>query len=169
MDTQIIAIFCLCDDMLKALHHHHDPQIQMTDAEVMTTAILAALRFGGNFEEARRMLQAEGYIPGMLGKSRFNRRLHRIHDLFLTLFRKTVDENLPGLCQAAVAGDADLVRKGAHLIKGISANIGANRMLTLSGEMEHNARQGDLSTIENQAGQLVREYEQFKEVVAMHK
>ena len=85
-------------------------------------------------------------------------------DLFLTLFRKTVDENLPGLCQAAVAGDADLVRKGAHLIKGISANIGANRMLTLSGTMEQNARQGNLSTMENQAGQLVREYEQFKEV-----
>ena len=87
MDTQIIAIFCLCDDMLKALHHHSDPQIQMTDAEVMTTAILAALRFGGNFEQARRTLQAEGYIPQMLEKSRFNRRLHRIHDLFLTLFQ----------------------------------------------------------------------------------
>jgi len=87
MDTQIIAIFCLCDDMLKALLYRDDPQSQMTAAEVMTTAILAALRFGGNFEEARRMLQAEGYIPGMLGKSRFNRRLHRIHDLFLTLFQ----------------------------------------------------------------------------------
>jgi hypothetical protein len=86
MDTQIIAIFCLCDDMLKALHHREDPQCQMTDAEVMTTAILAALRFGGNFEQARHMLQAEGYVPQMLSKSRFNRRLHRIHDLFLTLF-----------------------------------------------------------------------------------
>lgn len=31
--------------------------------------------------------QDEGYIPHMLGKSRFNRRLHRIQDLFLTLFR----------------------------------------------------------------------------------
>jgi hypothetical protein len=86
MYTQIIAIFCLCDDMLKALHNRNDPQCQMTDAEVMTTAIVAALRFGGNFEQARHMLWIEGYIPHMLGKSRFNRRLHRIHDLFLTLF-----------------------------------------------------------------------------------
>ncbi len=49
MDTQIIAIFCLCDDMLKALLYRDDPQSQITAAEVITTAILAALRFGGNF------------------------------------------------------------------------------------------------------------------------
>jgi len=86
MDTQIVAVFCLCDDMLKALHHYEDPQCQMPDAEVMTTAIVAALRFRGNFELARHLLQDEGYIPLMLGKSRFNRRLHRIQPLFLTLF-----------------------------------------------------------------------------------
>ena len=34
MDTQIIAIFCLCDDMLKSLHHDEDKQRQMSDAEV---------------------------------------------------------------------------------------------------------------------------------------
>ena len=43
MDGQITAIYCLCDDVLKALHHREDPQRQMTDAEVMTTAIVAAL------------------------------------------------------------------------------------------------------------------------------
>ena len=86
MDTQIIAIFCLCDDMLKTLHHRDDPQCQMTDAEVMTTAIVAALYFRGNFEHSCNCLEEQGYIPNMLGKSRFNRRLHRIQDLFLTLF-----------------------------------------------------------------------------------
>lgn len=86
MDTQIVAVFCLCEDMLKAIHHYEDPQVRMTDAEVMTTAIIAAMCFGGNFEHARKALKAEGYIPKMLSKSRFNRRLHRIHDLFLTLF-----------------------------------------------------------------------------------
>ena len=87
MDSQIVAVFCLCDDMLKSLHHYQDPQCQMTDSEVMTTAIVAALHFGGNFEKARTMLQEQGYIPQMLGKSRFNRRLHRIAPLFLTLLR----------------------------------------------------------------------------------
>jgi len=86
--------------------------------------------------------------------------------LFLALFRKTVEENLPGLCQAAAAGDADLVRKGAHLIKGISANVGANRMLSVSGALEQNARQGELSGMEPQAGELRRAYEAFKEVAA---
>jgi len=85
MDDQIVAIFCLCDDMLKALRHVEDPQCYMSDAEVMTTAIVAMLHFRGNFEGARRLLKEQGYIPHMLGKSRFNRRLHRIHLLFMTL------------------------------------------------------------------------------------
>lgn len=87
MDTQIVAVFCLSDDMLKGLHHQEDPQCEMSDAEVMTTAIVAALNFRGNFELSRKYLQEEGYIPHMLSKSRFNRRLHRIQGLFLTLFR----------------------------------------------------------------------------------
>lgn len=86
MDTQIVAVFCLCDDMLKALQHYEDPQIQMKDAEVMTTAITAVLYFGGNFEIARKHLKETGYIRNMLSKSRFNRRLHRIQELFMTLF-----------------------------------------------------------------------------------
>jgi hypothetical protein len=86
MDSRIVAVYCLCDDMLKALHHKEDCQCQMSDAEVMTTAIMAALDYGGNLEKARQMLQVEGYIPKMLGKSRFNRRWHRNADWFLTLF-----------------------------------------------------------------------------------
>ena len=73
--------------MLKALHHHEDQQYQMSDDEVMTTTLVAALYHGGNFELARKLLQAEGYIPNMLGKNRFNHRLHRIQNLFLVLFR----------------------------------------------------------------------------------
>jgi hypothetical protein len=36
MDDKIIAIFCLCDDLLKAMHHQEDRQCQMNDAEIMT-------------------------------------------------------------------------------------------------------------------------------------
>ena len=86
MDTQIIVIFCLCADMLKSLHHYEDLQRRMSDAEVMTTAIVAVLYFKGNFSLASRFLYSEHYIPNMLGKSRLNRRLHGISDLFLTLF-----------------------------------------------------------------------------------
>ena len=86
MDDKIIATFCLCDDLLKAMHHQEDRQCQMNDAEIMTTALIASLCFRGNHESARSMLKQHGYIPDMLSKSRFSRRLHRIKDLFIMLF-----------------------------------------------------------------------------------
>jgi hypothetical protein len=47
MDTHSVAVYCLCADRLDALHHRHDPQCRLTDAEVMTIALVAALFFGG--------------------------------------------------------------------------------------------------------------------------
>ncbi len=58
----------------------------MTDAEVMTTAIIAAQYFGGNHQKACSVLKTTGYIPNMLAHSRYNRRLHRIPHLFQILF-----------------------------------------------------------------------------------
>ena len=86
MDDKIIATFCLCDDLLKAMHHQEDRQCQMHDAEIMTTAFVASLCFRGNHESARAMLQQHGYIPHMVSKSRLSRRLHRIKDIFIILF-----------------------------------------------------------------------------------
>lgn len=86
MDLQIILIYCLCDDLLTAMDHHEDEQCQVSDAEIMTVGIVAALYFSGNYTLARAMLKEQGYIPGMLGKSRFSRRLHRVKHHFLTLF-----------------------------------------------------------------------------------
>jgi hypothetical protein len=86
MDTQIILVYCLCDDLLKAMQHQEDIQCQMSDAEVMTVALVAALNHGGNFVKASAMLSEQGYMPVMLSKSRFSRRLHRIKPMFLSLF-----------------------------------------------------------------------------------
>ena len=86
MDDKILAIYCLCNDLLKGLHHAEDRQQKMTDAEIMTTALVAMLFFGGNFEHARALLNTGQYMPTMLSRSRFNRRLHQIYDLFATLF-----------------------------------------------------------------------------------
>ena len=58
----------------------------MNDAEIMTTACIAALFFRGNHESARAMLKQHGYIPHMVSKSRFSRRLHRIKDIFIIFF-----------------------------------------------------------------------------------
>lgn len=86
MDDKIIATFCLCDDLLKAMQHQENRQCQMNDAEIMTTACIASLFFRGNHESARAMLKQHGYIPHMVSKSRFNRRLHRIKEIFIILF-----------------------------------------------------------------------------------
>ena len=68
MDKQIVAVFCLSSGRLNELHRYEDPQCQMNNAEVMTTAIVTALFFRFNFELARNYLKDEGYIPGMLSK-----------------------------------------------------------------------------------------------------
>ena len=87
MDEQIVTIYCLCDDLLRAMHYVDDKQRQMSDAEVVTTALVATLYFGGNFERARALLRAPRYIPTMLSRSRLNRRLHRIKSFFITLLQ----------------------------------------------------------------------------------
>lgn len=86
MDTQIVAVFCLCDDILKSLSHYEDRQCKIKDAEVITTAIVSGMYFGGNIEKARRHMQEYGYISKMISKSRFNRRLHNLSDLLSVFF-----------------------------------------------------------------------------------
>lgn len=87
MDDRIIAIYCLVDDLLIAMNHYQDPQTRCSDAEILTTAIVAAMDFRGNFEKARPFLKIHHYIPQMISKSRFNRRLHRVKPILLLLFR----------------------------------------------------------------------------------
>lgn len=86
MDGQIIAVYCLNADMLQALGHRDDSQCHLTDAEVMTIALVAALFFGGNYALTCAFLSEQKYMRRMLSPSRFNRRLHRVKELFLTLF-----------------------------------------------------------------------------------
>lgn len=86
MDSQIVAVYCICADMLNALHHRDDPQCHLTDAEIMTVALVAALFFGGNYARAQAHLADYHYIAAPLSASRFSRRVHRIKELFLTLF-----------------------------------------------------------------------------------
>jgi hypothetical protein len=78
MELAIITIYCISEDFLKAINYHDDRQSIMTTAEVMTTAFVAARYYSGNHEHSRVFLKEHGYIPEMLSKSQFNRRLHSI-------------------------------------------------------------------------------------------
>jgi Transposase DDE domain len=85
MDTEIIIIYGLSDDYFKEINHQEDSQCQMSDAEIVTTAIVAARYFSGNYAVAQRFLSKPTYIGGMLSRSRFSRRLHRLKPHLLTL------------------------------------------------------------------------------------
>ena len=86
MDDKILAVYCLSADILNAIGPAEDPQQQMSDAEVITTGLVAMLFFRGNVEAARALLSMPRYVPHMLSRSRLNRRLHRLTDLFVRLF-----------------------------------------------------------------------------------
>ncbi len=87
-ESKIIALYCIVDDLLKGLHHYQDVRTRVSDAEIITTAFVSALYFSGHLDNARCFMKLKGYVPGMLDKSRFCRRLHRISDLLLYLFYK---------------------------------------------------------------------------------
>ncbi len=78
METELIVTYVVCDDTVRNLKIKEDVQTKMTTAEVMTTAIIAAAQYFGNFERARIALKNNGAIPDMLSKGQLNRRLHRI-------------------------------------------------------------------------------------------
>jgi len=87
METKLIITYVVCDDVVKKLGIKEDVQTKMNTAEVMTTAIVAAEQYSGNFEKARIALKKSGDIPDMLSKSQFNRRLHKIEDaIWISVF-----------------------------------------------------------------------------------
>ncbi len=68
---KIISIFCLIDDILQGINHVEDVRRQVSDSE----------SFYGNHCSAIKFMKQYGFIPNMLDKSRFNRRLHKVGKL----------------------------------------------------------------------------------------
>jgi hypothetical protein len=66
MFTEIIALYAITEDLLKAVGHHEDCRCQMSDAEVTTATLVAALLFGGNHVTACQYWQEHGWMPRML-------------------------------------------------------------------------------------------------------
>lgn len=83
---KVIGIFCFIDDLLQTGGHHEDSRRRVSDSEVITTAIVSSLYFGGHQDKGRQFMKMTGMIPLMLDKSRFNRRLHEVADLIYSLF-----------------------------------------------------------------------------------
>lgn len=88
MIDHTVELYCIIDDLLKALGHLEDSRRSMSDAEVITTALVAARYFGGNLEHSRHFLHATGLVPRMLSRSRLCRRLHQVAELMHTVFHQ---------------------------------------------------------------------------------
>jgi hypothetical protein len=65
MLNEIIAIYAITDDLLKAIGHGEDSRRVVRDAEIITTAICAAIFFGGNHSQACTYMKEHGLIPNM--------------------------------------------------------------------------------------------------------
>ena len=98
MELEIITMYVVCDDYLKATQYWEDSQTEMTTAQVMTTALVAAKFFKNCLEHGRVFLKEAGYIGNptgtfrMLSESRLNRRVHAIPEhVWLGLFYALAD------------------------------------------------------------------------------
>ncbi len=81
-DDLIVTIYVVIDDVMQALGHRSHPLAQVSDAEVLTVAVVAAKYFQNHHERALQVLHGMGYLSGRLSPSRFNRRLHALGDWF---------------------------------------------------------------------------------------
>ena len=91
MIDNAIAIYCFFYDFLKKIEHKEDNQRKMNDAEIMLIAFIATKSFSGHYEKALQYAKESGLCSFVLGKSRFNRRLHAIQDLTHQIFLSVGD------------------------------------------------------------------------------
>src|SRR5438132_2763644 len=76
----IIGIYVVIDDTMRALGHASHRLARVSDAEVLTVAVVAAAFFGNHHARALAVLRATGYLSRTLYTSRFSRRLHALAD-----------------------------------------------------------------------------------------
>lgn len=85
-EDKIIRIYCIVDDILKSIGHVEDSRRKVSDSEIITTALVSALYFGGHLDNGRGFMKMTKLVPLMLDKSRYNRRLHQLSELLFSMF-----------------------------------------------------------------------------------
>ena len=85
MKEQTIAIYCFIDDFFHTIGRKNDAHCKISDAEILTTALLAARYFYGNLHSACAYMQEHQGVQ-MIDKSGFTRRLHGLQQQLLALF-----------------------------------------------------------------------------------
>jgi hypothetical protein len=102
-EDKIISIYCIVDDILKGVGHKEDVRRRISDSEIITTALISALYFGGHIDNGRNFMKMTRLVPGMLDKSRFNRRLHNLSEMLFSIFSQI------GHCLKTAAGASEYI------------------------------------------------------------
>jgi Transposase DDE domain len=85
LSNQVLVLYCFVDDFLQKVRPLPDRQRKFTDAQVITTALIAARRFGGNYVAALGFLSDyEGFYP--LDPGVFSMRLKRLRPVIHLIF-----------------------------------------------------------------------------------
>ncbi|MEH1836204.1 MAG: hypothetical protein V7L29_30170 [Nostoc sp.] len=65
MLNEIITVYAIIDDLLKGIGHDDDCRRDMTDAEIITTAVCATMFFDDNQSKACSYMKDHNLIPSM--------------------------------------------------------------------------------------------------------
>ncbi len=84
-DDFIVPVYVVLDETMRALAHRSHPLAQISDAEVLTVAVVAAKYCHNHHERALQVLQLGHYLSGRLSTSRLNWRLHALAAWFRLL------------------------------------------------------------------------------------
>lgn len=84
------------------------------------------------------------------------------------IFMESSVSDMETLQQAIAAWNSEKIQQEAHKIKGAAANIGAERVRALALEMEHSARQEDLSKTRCLFETLQKEMGKFEELLKQY-
>ena len=90
----IITAFVLADNLMTKLEHTTHKLARVSDAEILTVALVAAKSFKGNLEHALSAMKLAHFIPNAISISRFNRRIHQ-----LAYWLEYLLETFMGLCR----------------------------------------------------------------------
>lgn len=79
-DDFSVPVYVVIDGTMRVLGHRSHGLAQISDAEVLTVAVVAAKYFQNHHERALQVLGGRGYLSGRPSASRFNRRRHALTD-----------------------------------------------------------------------------------------
>jgi hypothetical protein len=95
----LVASYCIIDDILKHLGIKTDPRAKLSDSEIITLGLYASFYCGGNHEKAMYQMRKAGEISTTLDKSRLCRRLHLLPFLIRPIFEVISEIWINGVCE----------------------------------------------------------------------